>query len=160
MISILKDKKVDLREELKKIFPNKKIFKLDHYGNSKIFYFDDKIIKYLPENYFEPYIEIYNLLKKKTGIRLPEILQKEKSRISSNYIVVMKRNEDNLLCSRWEFFNEKEKKIILERMALLLKKINSISLDPKKASKSLIFFSRGIGWRGEVREFCLSKLHK
>jgi thiamine kinase-like enzyme len=160
MTSILKNKKVDLREELKKIFPNKKIFKLDHYGNSKIFYFDDKIIKYLPKNYFNPYIGIYNLLKRKTNIRLPEILHKEKSRISNNYIVVMKKNEDNPLCSKWECFNEKEKKVILERIASLLKKINSISLDPKKTSKSLIFFSRDVGWRGEVREFCLSRLDK
>lgn len=154
----IKENKIGLAKELRRMFPKEEFVRLENRGNSRIFSSDERIIKYLPEKYLKPYFDIYDLLKGRTNIGLPEILDVKKSEVLESYIVVMKKNRGDLLADVWKDFSMEEQGLILKKMMLLLKKINSVSLNPKDVPKSLIFFSRDLSWNREVKEFCLTKL--
>jgi len=154
----LKEDKINPLEEVKIMFPKEKLVRLRSSGNSELFISDKKVIKYLTKDYFKPYLRNYNLLKRRTDIRLPELLGTRKSKILDYCMVIMRKDKGDLLEDVWEDFSIEKKELILKKMTLLLKKINSISLSPRNVSKSLVFFSKDLNWKEEVRGFCLSKL--
>jgi len=155
-----KNRKINLTEELKGIFPEKKVIQSNHRGNSKVFSSGEKIIKYLPKKYLKPYLEIYDLLKKRTDIKLSKLLDIKKSEVLESYIVVMEKSRDDLLIDVWEDFSIEKQELILKKMTLLLKRINSVSLNPKDVLKSLVLFSRDLSWKGEIKGFCFAKLNE
>ena len=81
LMFFLKEDKINLSEEVKRMFPKEKLVRLRSSGNSELFISDKKVIKYLPKDYFKPYLRNYNLLKRRTDIRLPELLGTRKSKI-------------------------------------------------------------------------------
>jgi len=159
-VFFIKRNKISLEEELRRMFPKEEFVQLENCGNSKVFSSGEKIIKYLPKKYLKPYLEIYDLLKKKADIKLSKLLDIKKSEVLESYVVVMEKSRDDLLIDVWEDFSIEKQELILKKMTLLLKKINSISLNSKNVPKSLIFFSRDLSWKEEVKEFCLTKLNE
>ncbi len=71
---------------------------------------------------------------------MPELLGTRKSKILDYCMVIMRKDKGDLLEDVWEDFSIEKKELILKKMTLLLKKINSISLSPRNVSKSLVFF--------------------
>jgi len=150
--------KISLINEIGKMFPKEKIIQLSRWKSSDIFSSEDKIIKYLPKEKLDTYLKIFNLLNQKTDIRIPKILGLKASVMSNGSFVIMEKQGDNVLKNVWNDFNEHKKKIILERMANLLKKINSIFFEPEEIYEFLIFFSKNLGWKEEVKKFCILNL--
>jgi len=152
--------RVSLLKEVEKMFPENKVIRLKHRGNSKIFCCNDKIIKYIPKNLFEKYFKIYRLLKEQTEIELPEIIQITESEISENYIVVMEKTEGDLLGDLWKKSSEEKKEIIIHKIVSLLKQIHSIHLNPSGPSLNCGLIKEAVSWKEEVNQFCLAKLNQ
>ncbi|MCD6226415.1 MAG: radical SAM protein, partial [Candidatus Aenigmarchaeota archaeon] len=151
--------KVNLRTEIRKIFPNNNVKQLKHNGNSEIFTVDDKIVKYLSKHLLEKYIKIYKMLKEQTNIQIPRIFGIKESQMSENYIIIMEHIEGEPLILAWNRLSNNEKKDIITKIVNILKQIHLIRMNPCNLPVYMRIFHNVHHWKDELEIFLKNELN-
>ena len=148
---------IKLIKEVRLLFSNETFKELSRVESSRVFTTKDKVIKYVAKPIFEKNMKIYRMLVEQTEIKLPIILDIKESKISENYIIIMK-NLGEAVNFIWNGSDNDKKEHIITNIVDILKQIHSININPRNSQSYMRLSPKTFNWKDEIQNFIKSKL--